>query len=274
MLNLFQYELKSRWKGILGWGIGMILFGSMYIFIYPEMSDQMAGLADLSIYQAMNIDMATLAGFIASVVVQYVPLILGVYAIIASTGTLAGEEDSGTLELILSKPLQRWQILSMKALAISLAILLIIIIIGIGDVLSLIAIRSSVEVDVTSIQLFVAILNGFPLLFAFMMIGMFLGAYLPSRRIAVTVLAAIFIASYMLNILFGLVDVLKPLRPLSLFYFFDTSSTVFTEGVALGDVIVLMGVGLVFFVLALMSFEKRDVTVGKWPWQRPPKVAA
>ena len=96
MINLFKHELFSRRSAILGWGIGLTLFAALYIGVYPDMADEMAGLADLSVYQAMGIDLASFAGFIASVVVQITPIILGVSVIMMATGTLAGEEESGT----------------------------------------------------------------------------------------------------------------------------------------------------------------------------------
>jgi len=268
MLNLLKHELQSRWGAIVGWGIGLALFGAMYIAIYPEAGEQMAALADLSIYQATGLDLGSFEGFIASTVVQYVAIFLGIYVIITSTGTLAGEEDSGTLELVLTMPLHRWQIVSMKAIAIAVASFLMVVIAGVGDVVVLNAIRSAVEVDVTSMQLFIAILNGWPITLAFMMMGLFLGAYLPTRRTAAVAMTVIFVSSYFGGILAGFVESLDAIRPLSLFYYFDTSASVFKDGVQAGDVLFLLGVAALFFGLAVLSFQRRDVTVGAWPWQR------
>jgi ABC-2 type transport system permease protein len=66
----------------------------------------------------------------------------------------------------------------------------------------------------------------------------------------------------------GLVESLDPIKPLSLFTYFDSSETVFSEGVQASDVLILLGVAAVFFALALLSFQRRNVTVGAWPWQR------
>jgi hypothetical protein len=32
--------------------------------------------------------------------------------------------------------------------------------------------------------------------------------------------------------------------------------------------LVLLGIGLVSFALAIFFFQRRDLTVGLWPWQR------
>jgi ABC-2 type transport system permease protein len=268
MLNLLKHEIQSRLGAIVGWGIGLALFGAMYTSIFPEVADEMAALADLSIYQAMGIELGSFEGYIGSTVVLFIPIILGVYAIITSTQTLAGEEDGGTLELVLAMPMHRWQIVSTKAIGVGVACFFALVIAGIGNALVLNVIKASTEVDITPLQLFVAVLNGWPITLAFLMMGLFLGAYLPSRRIAALVLTVVFIASYFGENMAGLVESLDPIKPLSLFTYFDSSETVFSEGVQASDVLILLGVAAVFFALALLSFQRRNVTVGAWPWQR------
>lgn len=269
VLNLLKHELQSRLGAIVGWSIGLILFGTLYISIFPEVGEDMASIADLSIYQAMGIELGSFEGYIGSTVVLFVPVILGIYAIITSTQTLAGEEDSGTLELLLTTPLHRWQIVSTKAIAIGIAAFLILLIAGLGNGLVLSGIKATIEVNVTPTQLLVAVLNGWPIIMAVMMMGLFFGAYLPNRRTAALVVTVIFVASYFGENLTSLVESLDFIRPLSLFAYFDSSEAVFREGVQAGDVALLLGVAAFFFVLALLSFQRRNVTVGAWPWQRP-----
>jgi ABC-2 type transport system permease protein len=268
MLNLLKHEIKSRRGAIIGWGIGLFLFGAMYIGIYPEFSEQMADLGDMSIYEAMAIDMTTFEGYAASVMIQYVPIILVIYAIIAGTGTLAGEEDSGTLELVLAMPLHRWQIVSMKAIALAVATFLMVVIAAIGYAVGLAMIEGQIETDVTTVDMFIATLSGWPITFTFMMIGLFLGTYLPNRRTAALATTVIFIASYFGTLLAGMVDSLASLAPVSPFHYFDVTPALFTEGIQASDVLTLLLVAVIFFGLAVISFQRRNITVGAWPWQR------
>lgn len=268
MLNLLKHELRSRLGAMVGWGIGLALFGTLYIVIFPEMSDQISVLADLSIYRALGMDMGSFEGFIASSVIQFIPIVLGIYVIITSTDTLAGEEDRGTLELLVTMPLHRWQIVCMKALAIAIISFLILVITGVGNALALHIIKSWFEVDVLPLQFFVVILSSWPLMLAFIMIGLFLGAFMPNRRAASLTMTVFFIVSYFGKSLTGLLAALETIQHLSLFYYFDASATVFATGVRAGDVVVLLVVATVFLVLALLSFQRRNVTVGEWPWQR------
>jgi ABC-2 type transport system permease protein len=268
MLNLLKHELQSRLGAIAGWSISLALFGLIYLSIYPEMRDQLFSLGDTSLWKAMKFEVGTFEGFVASVVVQLIPVYLGIYVIITSTDTLAGEEDRGILELLLSLPFPRWQIVTVKATAISVASFIILVFAGLGSAVALQTVKATVETIVTPGSLFLIILSGWPITLAFIMIGLFLGAFLPNRRSAAAIMTFFFITSYLAETLTNYVPSLGALRYLSLFYYFDSSAKVFTEGVKAGDVLTLLGLAAFFFVLAVLSFQRRNVTVEAWPWQR------
>lgn len=261
MLNLLIHEMKSRWIAVLGWSVGLSVFGVLYLNIFPEVEEQLAALADLSVYQAFGFDMGTFEGFIGSTIVLFMPIWLGIYVIINSTKTLAGEEEDGTLELLLATPLHRWQIVSAKMVAIGLAIFAILVVVATVNGLVLREINTVNPVDITFWQLFVAVLNAWPLIMVFVAMGLFLSALLPTRKIAVIILSGIFITSYLGENLANDVASLSFIKPFSLFAYFDSRSTVFTVGVQARDVMILLGVAAMFFALALISFQRRNVTV-------------
>ena len=268
MLNLFRYELFSRRMAIIGWGLGLAGFAAMYVAVYPEVAAEMSNLAGIAIYKAMGLDLASFAGYIASVVVQIMPVVLGVYVIIAGTGTLAGEEEDGTLELMVATPMPRWQIVATKFAALAIVLALILFIIGLGAGLTLHYVSQTTEVDATPLQLIVALVGAWPLMLAYLSIALFLGTVTPSRRLASGIMALVYIGSYVINSVGNMVESLQGLKALSLFSYVNTTAAVFEEGARAGDVAVLLGVTVVFFGLALWFFQQRNITVGAWPWQR------
>ena len=268
MFNLLIHEMRSRWRAILGWGIGLILFGAMYISIFPGLFEQLQSLKDLSVYKLVGMRLGSVEGYMASVVLVYIPILLCIYCIIASTSTLAGEGDNGTLELIVTMPLSRWQILTAKAVALSVVILFIMIIASIGNALILAVIKINNPINVTPFGLFSALMSSVPLALGFIMIGFFLGATLPNRRLSTTVLTILFIASFFVENIAGMVKSLEPIRYLSLFNYYNTTETIFADGIRSSDILILFGVAVVFFILAVICFHRRNITVGAWPWQR------
>lgn len=272
MWQYFLFELKNKRKAIFGWGLGMIAFGLIYVGLYPSFYEQVVNfqdLLDIPIYQAMGItNMSTFSGWMSSTVLNFLPIIVGIYALTAGTGTLAGEEEKGTLENIAALPLARWQIVTAKFLAILLALLGVLIFTAVGILAITAWVATQVDIEVSYQGIFGAILAAFPLLAFLAAVSLWLGAFLPTRAAAGGVATVILIASYLSNNLFGQIEALRDYRFLSPFYYFNASETAIHEGVAAGDVLTLLALALLFFGLALLSFERRNLLTQAWFWQR------
>lgn len=268
MLRLLWQELKFRRSALLGWSLGLCFFPLVYIGIYPSVAQQMAGLADLELYKALGMSLGTFPDWVGSILIIFMPLIASIYAIINGTGTLAGEEQDGRLEMIVTLPLPRWQIVTAKAMALVVSSVIMFLVVAVVSVVVFQSIESQIETDMAAMDLFNAVLSAYPLVFAVGMIGMFLAAFSPSRRIAGTISAVILVVSYFGNNLASSTTTLEPFEPFFLFTYLDGSGQAVREGQQTGDILVLITVGLVCFALAVFFFERRNLTVGAWPWQR------
>ena len=80
--------------------------------------------------------------------------------------------------------------------------------------------------------------------------------------------AAVLVISYFGRNLAGSTPVLEPFEPYFLFTYLDGTGKAISQGQAVEDVLVLLGVGLLSFILAVIFFQSRKLTVGTWPWQR------
>lgn len=99
------------------------------------------------------------------------------------------------------------------------------------------------------------------------MIGMFLATFCPSRRIAAAIATAILVISFFGHNLANSTTALEPFEPLFLFTYLDGTGRAVMEGQQAGDMLVLITIGLAAFALAVFFFQRRDLTVGAWPWQ-------
>ena len=271
MNRLLWQELLFRRNGIIGWGLGLTFFPLIYMGIYPQVAAEMQNfeaLMELQMYQVMGISLGTFEDWMASTVILFVPLLASIYAIINGTGTLAGEDDDGRLEMMVTLPVPRWKIVTVKAIALSIALLIIILIVSMVTVGVFLAIESAVETTADVGNVFVAALSVWPMTVAIGMISLFLGAFCPSRRVAALLAAAVLIIGYFGSNLAGMASALEPLKPFFLFTYLDATGNIVFNGPELSDILVLTGVALVAFGLAAFFFQLRDVTVGAWPWQR------
>ena len=268
MFRLIWQELKFRRNAILGWGLGLCFFPIVYIGIYPSVADQMQGFADLELYKAMGMSIGTFPDWVASILIALMPLVAAIYAIGNGTGTLAGEEEDGRLEMMVTLPLPRWQIVTAKAAALALSSFLIYIIVSVVSMLVFQSIESQIETDLVAMDMFKSVLSAWPLVFSVGMISMFLAAFCSSKRIASMISTVILIVSYFGNTLSNSTTELEPFTPYFLFTYLDATANAVTDGQQASDVTVLVGIGLVSFALALFFFQQRNLTVGAWPWQR------
>ncbi len=270
MFRLLQ-EIRFRRNGVIGWGLGISFIPFLYISIYPEFVDQMGAfqeMMDLAIYQAMGISMADFESYVASTVINIAPLLVGVYAIINSTATLAGEEDDGRLELIVTLPVPRWQIVITKAIATGIALLLVLGIVGGASAATLYYVSGLVKTTASALDVFLSLIAAWPLVTATAMIGLFFAAFAPSRRIAALLTTVVFLISYFGNNLSGLIQNLDSVQFIFPHAYFDATSEVLLSGPNGNDMLILLAIAFAFLLLALVFFQWRNLTVGAWPWQR------
>lgn len=270
MLNLLWYELRGRRTAMIGWSIGLILFAFTYLGIYPSMADQMSAfdLSAIPLYEALGVqDMASFEGYASGTFVNFLPIILGIYAVVAGTGALAGEEDEGTLELLVALPLPRWQIVLTKALAIALTVLVVLLVTAVGVMGIFASIQNEITTTVQTADWLRIALAAWPITMALGMISLFCGVIAPNRRTASVLAALAFMVNYFGHAITGLADAYKGWRPFFLFSYYDNTRTAFSNGFVWGDAAVLLAVALLFLGLTLFAFQKRNLTVGAWVWR-------
>jgi ABC-2 type transport system permease protein len=268
MLRLLVQELKFRRNAILGWALGLCFFPLVYISIYPSVADEMAGLADLEIYQAMGVNLGNFADWVGSILLVFLPLVAAIFAIINGTGTLAGEEEDGRLEMVVTLPLPRWKIVTAKAIALSISSFIILLVVALVSLGVFQGMEGQIEATFNSLELLTSVLYTWPMVFAVGLLSMFLATFCSNRRIASMISFAYLLVSYFGSNLAGSTKVLEPFEPFFLFTYLDSTGQAVPNGQALGDILILVVIGLVSYALALFFFQRRKLTVGAWPWQR------
>jgi ABC-2 type transport system permease protein len=271
MLNLLLHEIRVRRGAIIGWTMGLGFFAIMYMSFFPALPDELLNMPieEIEIYQAMGVQsMSTFEGYMLSTVFNFFPLLVGIFGVVLGVGALAGEEENGTLELLASLPLSRLELVLAKAAALALVGLVVMLLVGIGVMGVFSLLQDQIPTAVTAIDLFYAILINWLIMFVFMTLSLFLGAYLPNRRTALSASVVLLIFTFFANNLAGLVPSLEAYQPLLPFYYSDQAVQIFVGEEAWSEALVLLAMAAGFLVLACIGFQRRNITVGAWPWQR------
>jgi ABC-2 type transport system permease protein len=263
--------LRFRRNAVIGWGIALSFLPALYVGMYPQFADEFANMQsimDLDIYKAMGMSFGTFEDWLASTVINIVPILLAIYAVIDGTGTLAGEEDNGRLELIVALPIRRSYVVAVKAIAHAIALFIILFVVSITTTIVFLSIKSQVETSVVARDVIWSLLYAWPLVMAYGMISLFLGTICPSRRTGALIATLVVVVSYFGSNLSGQIAALEPLRPFFLYSYLNATAALYETGPQASDVLTLVAVAIVAFVLAAVFFQRRDLTVGAWPWQR------
>lgn len=260
MRNVFTKTLYDlRWT-VLAFVVGLLGLAFFLVYIYPSVAtaqkDVFGGL-DPEAAKALlgNVALAgTPEGYINIQLISFAPLFVAVFLIIVTSAAIAGEDDDRTLGTLLARPVPRWRILSDKALAIGLGMLAIVgALIG-GAVLG----AWVAGVDISLGQLALAVALTIPFGIWLLGFGLFCSALFGSRLVAALIATAVVAFSYMLNSSTEFVHSLEKYNRFWPFYYYGWGQPM-TDPVKWVNAGILCLAGLIFFVLALAAFQRREV---------------
>lgn len=269
-MSLMRHELRVRRRTILWWTVGLAFFAALYMAYYPALPDSLLeiDLESIDVYRSMGVrSMATFEGYMQSTVFNFLPLLVGAFGLVLGAGALAGDEDAGTLEILAALPLSRLRLYAAKASAILLSAFLVLLGVALIVGVTFLAIESEVDSPITVSDVFWAVLANWLIAYVFLALGLCLGAFAPSRGSALALGSAILVLTFFGNNLAGMVTALDDVKPLFPFSYFSRVSELLTGDVPWDDVGALVAMGTVLLLVGALGFQRRDLTVGAWPWQ-------
>jgi ABC-2 type transport system permease protein len=265
---IFKRTLWDSRTGILAWGIGLGLLALAEVMMYPQITQAFSGIADLlesPLYRAIlgeSADAAAFAtpyGYVAMYVLALVPLYMAVYAVILGLGITAGEEERGTMDVLLGTPIPRWQVIVEKFAALVVILCLILLLDGLG---AWIGVLLTPEMQsLTPLRILEGTIAMVPVTLVMAAMALFFSTVLRSRSLAAGVTGAIIIVSYFVNNLATVAqDVLGTIRYASFFNYFSPIG-IMRDGLMWGDFLIVLVIALALFGLSLVAFQRRDLAV-------------
>jgi ABC-2 type transport system permease protein len=276
MTTIFRYALERLRGQVLGWGLTLFLLGlaaaARFDLVY-ESKEEFLKILKGPIGGVVKMfgdpdKMFTSEGFLTMQFFSWLPLLLGVFAVLAGSGLLVADEENGTLDLVLAHPVSRTALFVGRFLAFVAATVGILFIAWLGLV---VAASRSAKLDLNVGPLLWPFLSLLAVLLLYGSLALLLSLLLPSRRMAASAAGLLLVVSFFLSGLARADPSLKPLaRCLPLEYYQSGEAVHGLNGAWFGG---LLGVTLLFAGLAWSLFERRDIRVGgeagwRLPWRR------
>jgi len=264
MWHLFRHSL-NRFRGqILGWGVTLGILSAYLLSFYDTLVAQRAQLEQLLASYPPELlaffgdigSMFTPQGYLTLEFFSYMPLILGVFAILAGSGLLAGDEESGVLDLLLAHPVRRSTMFLARLLSLLGAKTAILGLTWLGFVIGL----NWTALELSWGELALPFVSLAAVLLVFAAFSILMSLLLPSRRMAAMAGGIAVVGSFFLTSLSRVDENLEAAARLSPLNYYQSGDAIL--GLNWEWLAGLGGVSLLMLLLAWWRFERRDIRVG------------
>lgn len=252
-------------RGMLWWAAGLLALAGLQLAVYPTVRDE-TGLRDLIRdypdavkelfgFGGADFDYTSAAGYLgAELFSVVVPLLLIIAAVSAGSRAIAGEEEQGHLEVLMSLPVGRARVVleGLAAMACEVAVL------GAVLLVALLAGAPVAGMHIAAAHLGAAVLAAVLLAVGFGAVALAVGAATGRRAVATGVTAALALAAYLVDSLGALVPWLDALGPFTPFHHYAAPEPL-VNGPSLPHLAVLLAVVALAGAAAVATFARRDL---------------
>jgi ABC-2 type transport system permease protein len=260
---VWSKTLRDQRRSLAWWAVGVGLVVLMYSAFYPsieksaaQFNDYMKNLPEAVRDMLGGSNIASPEGYLMSEIFSFLgPVLLLVYAIGAGARAIAGEEGRGTLDLLLSTPIRRRRVVVETFVAMTLGTLFLA---ATAWLVTAVA-GPAFDLTVAFGGLTAAFLNLFLMALAFGTLALATGAATGGKGLAIGIASAAALATFLLKTFGSVVSWLEPYRLLSPFYYY-TGHDPLRNGFHVLDPIVLAGISVAALVVAMVTFEGRDLS--------------
>jgi ABC-2 type transport system permease protein len=262
--SVFAKSLRDLRRSFAWWSLGLAGYVALIVAVYPTIRDN-PDLNELveSYPEALKafiafggeLDFTSAAGYVGSELFSFmIPALFLVASVGNGAGSIAGEEERGTLDLLLSAPLSRTRVAVEKLGAMCTEVA------GLGLVLwfALWVGARAFGMDLSAGDLGAAVVVLVVLAASYGSIAFMLAAATGRKALAIGVTVALAVAAYLVNTLAPLADALEPFQKISPFYHYAAADPL-RQGLDLWHTLFLLGVGAATAAVGVVLFARRDL---------------
>lgn len=260
--NVFLKTLRDYRNALIWWAIGIVGLCLYLMYFYPYIT-KTTGFIDVIEYLPPiiknligdQLQLRTPEGFFSvQPFSMMAPLLFLIFGITKGGNTIAGEREKGTLDLLLANPLPRWRLVVEKFAAIGVAFLILTIIFWIG----MISGSLIFNIKINAMRLAEAIISCFMLGMVFSSLTMAVSCLYLQKKMSYGLVSGFAVIAYLVNAYAPMVNMLKPYRIFSPFYYYNGASPLI-NGLNIAHFLVLVGLCLLFFLISLFIFARKNI---------------
>jgi ABC-2 type transport system permease protein len=262
-LSLVSLTLVERRKMLVWTMVATVLLLSYALAVFPSFRDNedITALIDSlpetmkSFFSITGDVYATGAGYLNTEVLTFmVPIVLMIVGIGAASSTLAGEEDSGRMDLLLSGPVTRSRMFVERGIGVALALILvcgvILVMILAGNVV--------VDLEIPAGHALGAVAMSWLYSMHYAALAMAIAGATGAAGAARGVTSTLAVASYLVQSLAGIEPSLEKIARFAAYHHY-MENTPLISGIDWGDASILAATTAAWLAIGLAGFCRRDI---------------
>jgi ABC-2 type transport system permease protein len=264
--NVFCKSLRDQTRPLVMWVLGVAFYVALLLSIYPSIrhsAGQLQGYisslpaAVRAAFLGPGGDFSSPVGYVNTELLSWLaPVVFIAFAVSIAARSVAGEEEDGTLSLLLAHTVGRRRLVLHKYAAM----IVIVTILGLAFWLALLVATAIAGTPVGAGTLAEALLRLTLLGLAVGSVTFAVSGACGRRQAGIAAGAGVGVAMYLLNTLAQMNADIRPFRFLSLFHYSGGAAPLGQDLDAVG-LAVLLGVSAALLLVTLVLFERRDIRV-------------
>ncbi len=270
MLTEFIHSLRRSTGAMLGWGLSLGILGYYLMQFYDTLADQQATLEqlisqyppELMAFFGGTDNIFSPAGYLSMEFFSIMPVVMGIYAVMAASSLIVGHEENGILDLVMSYPVSRSALFGGRVLSFATTLAAIL---GFIWLTFLAGIAVSKDLDISAGNMIRPFLCLYAILFLFGSLSLLFSMVLPSRSMAAMLGGLVMVGSYFIQSLSTINEDLRTIAKYLPLKYYQSGYAV--DGLNGNWLLGLFGFGVLFTLLAWLLFLRRDIRVsgeGNW----------
>ena len=254
--------MREYWKITLILTLLFVGMAVMYAGMYPAFKDVMADLAPEMMEQFSFIpgaeDMASYIGFLNVELYQmFWILILGILIGFIAATLISKEIEAKTIDLLMSNPISRKQIVFEKYLGL----IPLILIVNFATMLAVYGVTLAINEEINFGYLFMTHVVSIPYFLAVASIGLFVSVIIDEKIKASIIMIAIIVGMFVFRSISLMIPDYEALGSISLTHYYNPYDILKEGNVDVVGVIVLVVVIIECLLAAMFYFDRRNITV-------------
>lgn len=263
--NLVGKVARDRWKGTLWYVIGIEAYLLMMAAIFPSIKN-IKGLDEmiknvpksfLRLFGTESLDITSFNNYMVGRLLGLIwVVVIAAFVISFARAMVAGEREEGTLELLLSQPIERWKVLTSEGATLFAGIVAIVV----ATVLGVFAFGPMFGAKITWVGYLVFIPVSCALFMAIAGYSFLISVLVKDPRRAAMGAAGVTLAFYMLHFAAGYSTIVEKIDWFGIFHYYDPLRVIDSGNLPVKSILALLAFAAVFFGVTLWLFERKDIT--------------